>query len=435
MGLVKEHIVGKYLFVNRKELVTLNLFWIGFILYTVSSTLSPSKQFNFILLQLIQISGCFLFFPAALSLIKFKFDNQYLKVLFVLYSSWLVSVFLRGFIFDYEYIKFTLFNSWFGGLIYFVPFILLFPKNLVYYKKVFDVAIILSVFYVFYDIMFLNVLLDPDKENITGQTIVEYFSRNLGAPLGFVLLTYAYHRKPRIFFFIFVTLLTLLFAVVRARRGLIIMVMLPVLFTYLLYFISAYKKLSVAIISGIVISAMAIYGTYVYHQNKEDLFSLISERGMDDTRSGVEDYFFKDMTPLDWVMGKGAQGEYYCPIPGIADENYHRGMVETDYLNIILKGGLISLSLLLMITVPAVIKGIFYSKNSLAKASGIWIFCWLINLYPSTVFVFNLNHLMVWMAIGICYSKKIRNIPEDFLRIYFLTTRKKTSTKTEVGVT
>lgn len=419
MQLVKENSVAKYLWLDRKELILLNIFWIGIILYTVGFTLSTSKQFNFILLQIIQIIGCGMFLPAGISLMKFKFDSLYLKVLFVLYSSWLISVFLRGLPMEFDDVKSTIFDGWFGGFIYFVPFVLLFPRNLVYYKKVFDVAIILSVFFVFYDLMFLNFLMDPEKENIIGQTIIEYFARNLSVPLAFILLTYSYHKNPRIFFAIFVILLTLFFAVVRARRGLIFMVFLPGLLAYLLYFLSVKKKLVMTVISAILISIFAAYGTYLYHQNKEGVFSLIAERGLDDTRSEVEGHFFNDMEPLDWIIGKGADGEYYCPCPLVADENNHRGMVETDYLNIMMKGGIVSFGLLLMILIPAAIKGIFHSRNLLSKASGFWILWWLLNLYPATVFVFNLNHMIVWMAVGICYSKTIRNIPEGLMKFYF----------------
>jgi hypothetical protein len=94
-------------------------------------------------------------------------------------------------------------------------------------------------------------------------------------------------------------------------------------------------------------------------------------------------------------------------------------MIETNYLQIILKGGIISLGLLLLIIVPACIKGIFYSKNMLSKAAGIWILLWIFCLYPANVDTFTMNYLLVWMCVGICYTKKIRNMPDDFIKQYF----------------
>ena len=90
-------------------------------------------------------------------------------------------------------------------------------------------------------------------------------------------------------------------------------------------------------------------------------------------------------------------------------------MIETDYLYIILKGGIISLGLLLLILIPAIVKGLFYSRNLLSKASAIWILLWVIELYPANVNSFSLNHILVWLAVGICYSREIRNMPEKIV--------------------
>ena len=90
-------------------------------------------------------------------------------------------------------------------------------------------------------------------------------------------------------------------------------------------------------------------------------------------------------------------------------------MIETDYLNIILKGGIISLVLLFMIAIPAIIKGLFYSKNILSKAAAFWIILWFMELYPANVNSFSLNHILVWISIGICYSKEIRSHSDSYV--------------------
>jgi hypothetical protein len=88
-------------------------------------------------------------------------------------------------------------------------------------------------------------------------------------------------------------------------------------------------------------------------------------------------------------------------------------------LQIILKGGLISLLLLFGILIPAAFKGIFQSKNLLAKAAGIWIVLALINMYPSTINTFTLNYVLVWISVGICFSQTIRNISDETLKLFF----------------
>jgi hypothetical protein len=140
------------------------------------------------------------------------------------------------------------------------------------------------------------------------------------------------------------------------------------------------------------------------------------ERGDEDTRSAVEIYFYDDMKTKDWIIGKGINGEYFAPDIEKEQLTNYRSNIETGYLQTILKGGLISLGLFILIAVPALLKGIFYSRNILSKAAGIWILMALINSYPSTVNTFTLRYLLVWISIGICYSKEIRQMENSYIK-------------------
>jgi len=155
---------------------------------------------------------------------------------------------------------------------------------------------------------------------------------------------------------------------------------------------------------------------YAFNNDSIEMFSLLEERGTDDTRSGVEKNFIDSMEGMDWMIGRGMLGEYYSPT---IDVGNYRGTIETDYLNIILKGGYIQLVLLLLILIPAMINGIFRSKNTLSRVAGLWIFVWLLSTYPATVQVFTLYYILVWISVGICYSKTIRNMPEKTLLLSF----------------
>jgi hypothetical protein len=85
-------------------------------------------------------------------------------------------------------------------------------------------------------------------------------------------------------------------------------------------------------------------------------------------------------------------------------------------LQIILKGGLVSMVFILLIGVPAIIKGIFYSKNLLSKAAGIWIFWFLFNLFNSVGDAFILTYLLVWISIGICYEPGILKMTDSEIK-------------------
>jgi hypothetical protein len=164
----------------------------------------------------------------------------------------------------------------------------------------------------------------------------------------------------------------------------------------------------------VIVSALYINGVYRPHNNH--LFGYLLERGDEDTRSAVEIYFYDDMKTKDWIIGKGINGEYFAPDIEKEQLTNYRSNIETGYLQTILKGGLISLGLFILIAVPALLKGIFYSRNILSKAAGIWILMALINSYPSTVNTFTLRYLLVWISIGICYSKEIRQMENSYIK-------------------
>ncbi len=405
------HYLGKT--INKR----LNLFWIGFVIYSVAFTISRSTFVNNNVCLAIQLFGLFLFIPPAINLIQFKFDNIYLKTTYFLYLIWLFFIIIRGFLFNYLFIKTMLFDAYEGVFIYFVPLILLFPRNLAFYKKIFTVIAILGIFYIIYDIIFFKALLNPDSDDITGQEIVEYFSKTLSISCGFLLLTYLYHSNKRKALAFFVIILTLLLAAIKARRSLIFMCLSILICTCIIYFYINKSKSSNIILFLIFLMFISLFGFKVFNNNKNGLFSLITTRANDDTRTGVELFFYADMKTADWIIGRGINGQYYCPSVSPTDD--YRSGIETDYLNIILKGGIISLALLFLIVVPAIFKGIFYSKNILSKAAGIWILLWLIDLYPTPVTKFTLHYLLVWISIGICYSKKIRNLSEANIIEYF----------------
>jgi hypothetical protein len=390
-----------------------NIFWIGFTIYTLSWTITTTAYINYIPFQVIQLFGILLFVPAALKLIKWKLENVYLKFIFILYCTWIFTVIIRGFIFEYKFIKVLIFDSYEGIFVYLSPLILLFPKNLIYLNKVFKVIVILGVFYIIYDIYCFNDLLFPGQ-NTKSQGIVEYFSKTLSIPSGFLLLTYIYQSKKRRLFALFLIILTFIFVLIRARRGMMFMVMSILTASYIIYFFTNKVRIINGILSIILVSFIFAYGANIYNKNKTGLFSFFEKRKMEDTRSPVELYFYKDMTTKDWIIGKGINGSYYCPGIDNAFSTYRYG-IETDYLSIILKGGIISLGLQLLIIIPAIFKGLFRSKNVLSKAAGIWILLYVKDLYPVPVTDFTLNYLLVWISIAICYSKDIREIPETKL--------------------
>ena len=407
--------IKQFLHSDRYELIAINVFWLGFIAYIASSTILSTKEMSFMLFQPLQLLGLAAIISSGAYLLKPNFESEYLKILFFLFAIWAMVILFRGFSFNKDDLKLIFLNPWFGGLFYFVPFLALFRKSLLLYKKTFSAIILLGLIFLLFSVMFRDILTEviPDNRN---RSVVEYFTKSLGISVLFILFTHMYHSKTRNLIAVFTTVIILVLGVIRARRGLLFMCVLGLLIAGFLYFLNAKSKiLSGAIIIGLLFITI-LGGIYVFLNVEMEALYYLQERGVTDTRAGVEDYFYKDMEGLDWIVGRGMRGEYYCPTMG---EGNYRGTVETDYLNMILKGGMVNLVLLLLIIVPAIFLGIFHSQNNLTKGFAFWILFWLINTHPSTVQVFTMNYFLVWLGVGVCYSPFIRSIPEETMKTYF----------------
>ena len=405
------------IYVSNKQLRNLHLFGTGFIIYTVASIISGTPNPHFIICQLLQTLSLFLIIPAAINLVRFEIQNQQLKLLFVIYCLWSLLIILRGFQFNYSSLKIMLFDALFGIFPYFFPLIILFPKKLEVYKKLFGIILLFGVFALLYDIVFFKYLTSSDRGSVLSRNTIENTS-DLVIPCGFILFTYSYHSSKAKLISVVVIVVALLFAIYIARRGYIFKCSSILIVAYFLYLFSSKRKIVVIYLSFLILLAGVFYVNRFYKLN-DRIFSFLEERGEEDTRTGVEIYFYNDMKTKDWIIGRGINGEYYCPSIDEGAVTAYREVIETGFLQTILKGGLISLGLFFFIAVPAIFKGLFDSKNLLSKAAAIWILLGIIYSYPTIIQVFSLYYLMIWISIGICYSKNIRSIPESVMSAYF----------------
>ncbi|RZK25166.1 MAG: hypothetical protein EOO43_06205, partial [Flavobacterium sp.] len=411
-----KHEVLKSLNFDPKTSELLNKFWIGFIIHSAGFTLSATTVVNYATCQVLQILGIILFFTSAVKLIRWKFHNTYLKILFSLYCCWSFITIIRVYSFEYEDIKNKLFDV--DGIFrFFVPLIFLFPKDIIYYKKLFKAIVAVSIIFIIYDIVFYKNLMNLNYENNDTKFTFEHFLKVLGLPSGFILLTFVYHQNKRKFLSVITIGLGVVFSIFRARRALLFMSLSPMVISLMLYLYKSKQKFIIIFLSICLSVSLFLYGAEVFTSFRDGVFSLLNERLSEDTRTNVEECFYEDMNFQDWIIGKGIDGQYFCPNVDLNDTTGYRSMIETDYLNIILKGGILSLVLILLILIPAIVKGLFYSHNFLSKAAAIWILLWVLALYPATVYSFSLNHVLVWVSAGICYSQAIRGMPEDSVKM------------------
>jgi len=111
---MNHEILYKDLFLAKRDRQVLNLFWFGFLLYTASYTISTTETVNYNVCQALQIIGILIFIPTGTYLVSLNISNRYLQAIYVIYISWLFIVVFRGIDFNYNSMKFILFDAWFG---------------------------------------------------------------------------------------------------------------------------------------------------------------------------------------------------------------------------------------------------------------------------------------------------------------------------------
>jgi len=402
---------------NQSETRFINYFWIGIIIYSSGYTMNMIQPHDSTLYNYIQLFGLMIITLTAYHFIHYRISNSYLRIVSTLLCLWYFLIIIRGIEFNQKFISDSFLDAYSGILLYFVPLIIFSPLNISLLKKTFNAIIIMSFVYLFVIIYYFQTLIYPEADP-ASQSIIEYSAKTLSIPCGFILFTHIYHSNNKRIWSLVIILMTLILSILRARRGLIFISGIMLIISSIFYFSVSKGKLLQKYLPLIISPIVIIFIANFYIKNNSGVFSLITERIDEDTRTGVELYFYADMELKDWIIGKGMNGTYYCPLGALYDDyeqpDYRTG-VETDYLTIILKGGVISLLLLILIAIPAMIKGIFFSKNYLSKAAGCWIFIWLISLYPTTVTTFTMNYILVWISIGICFSSEIRNLSDETL--------------------
>lgn len=142
---------------------------------------------------------------------------------------------------------------------------------------------------------------------------------------------------------------------------------------------------------------------------KSGAFDFLLDRINDNTRTGVETDFIKDFDLPSWLFGRGFYGTYYS---SSAIDSFHRNMIETGYLHMILKGGIFYLLLYIVILLRTAYSGIYKGQNSLCKLFGWYAFAHLILLYPGGHIGFNLDFFTLWMSIAFCNNTYLRNLQD-----------------------
>ncbi|WP_114751713.1 oligosaccharide repeat unit polymerase [Pleomorphovibrio marinus] len=396
-------------FINELE-YNLKIFWICISIYCIGSALSIVWDGAAIrIVQLFQTVSILVLVYVCYQLIHAKVKNDFLATCLFFYFIWVIFILFHGLEYNYSNIKTIIFSQLPK---YFFPLILLIPKNLKFYSRLFNITLFFAIIYIVLVANYLDIILTHYEINVKEKFVFEVFTQELSIPAGFSLLLYAYNKKIKNIGLIIAVIITLLIGIYNARRAISLFSAINLIVFGIILFINTNKKPLVVLVSMLLFVIIGVYAQDFIRQSKDSFLQKLMERGTTDTRSGVEEAFKKDFNQVDWIIGRGINGRYWCPNIDINDSTGYRSMIETDYLNIILKGGIIQLALILIIAIPAAWLALFKSKNQYSKVAGIWIILWILSLYPLNVYNADLNYLIFWICIGIGYSNDFRNLSD-----------------------
>ena len=142
----------------------------------------------------------------------------------------------------------------------------------------------------------------------------------------------------------------------------------------------------------------------------QNTFKSMSQRAKEDTRSGVEEFFFADFltSPIeDWIWGRGMDGGYYQEMfdSETGEINTNRTAIETGYLYMILKGGIIYA---LIITLFIIISSQRGCSNKRTRYIGLILATYLIDSYTTIpICILTPRAILFWF----CVSYILKNNP------------------------
>lgn len=282
---------------------------------------------------------------------------------------------------------------------YVLPFVILPLPNYRYRRLIYSILFYAS--WLAVPIWFMN-----------SQKLVQeaWFGESLGAYLPMIsafLLVFDENTTPKRKLINVVLYLTyLLLMILNARRNVVFyLIIFGTIAFYVNYVVNSAKKqrrnfviLLISFILPITLLSMPFY--------EFEFMERFNSRIKVDSRSVVEAFFMADYinAPVeDWVIGRGADGGYYQKEYDL-DHFFigdNRKVIETGYLNMILKGGFIYALAIVMIMLIVLIR-LLRVKGRDAIALRLILLLFFIDLYATLVVTrLDIKTVLFWLIISL----------------------------------
>ena len=256
--------------------------------------------------------------------------------------------------------------------------------------------------------------------------LINYFELQffLLMPLFYLIITFPL-QSPRNRIFTLIVSITVIITSFTNRAGL-----LRISISYLivvLYYIIIKMRISRKLINIFVFLILTIPFYFLYLGIKgQDVFLMVlgentqaasgQENFKADTRTFLYVDVFRDLKlNKAFIWGKGINAGYASD----NFETFNRTMAEVGFLQILLKSGILGFLVYISLIISAIYKALNRSENSFIKYLGMMLAGYLVMFFIENVILFNLLNVIIWLVVGMCHSKELRNLNDNEIRELF----------------
>jgi hypothetical protein len=94
-------------------------------------------------------------------------------------------------------------------------------------------------------------------------------------------------------------------------------------------------------------------------------------------------------------------------------ETYSRPVVEVAFLQILLKTGIVGCLLYMSVIISAIFKALSSSRNVFLKTLGLLLASYMVMFFIENQIAYNLLNVVIWIVIGMCHSKALRELTDQ----------------------
>jgi hypothetical protein len=132
-----------------------------------------------------------------------------------------------------------------------------------------------------------------------------------------------------------------------------------------------------------------------------------------DTRTFLYVDVFRDLKiNKAFAFGKGINAAYLS----YDFQTFNRTTVEVGFLQILLKSGIIGFILYITIIISAIFKALSHSNSIFLKYLGMLLTGYILMFFIENIIAFNLLNIVIWLAVGMCHSREIRDLNDKEIR-------------------